>query len=173
VLCAVIGITVLPHFINFWQKSAFTTDIDADAGPGLGSRFNILFLFFVAVMFAISVSILLSYHLHLVSRNRTTLESFRPPIFYPSGEDKTAFDLGWLNNVEQVFGKRKILWLVPIRTCLGDGVSFPLRPGTRAATTYQTMEEGNPLYGSGEPHHANGSVSDYPFRGVVVDSGSK
>ena len=64
-------------------------------------RFHILFLFFVSAMFALSVTSLFSYHLYLVSKNRTTLEAFRTPIFRGgSGPDKLAFHLGVYNNFQ-------------------------------------------------------------------------
>jgi len=52
-------------------------------------------------MFALSVTSLFAYHLYLVSRNRTTLEAFRTPIFRGgSGPDKQAFHLGIYNNFQ-------------------------------------------------------------------------
>ncbi|CAG0913157.1 unnamed protein product [Notodromas monacha] len=187
VLCFVVGLTVLPHFIAFWERTGLSDPTSTEPSPGFGSRFNILFLFFVAVMFGISVSILLSYHMHLVSRNRTTLEAFRPPVL-SSGQDKHAFDLGCLRNVEQVFGPTKLMWFVPMKTCAGDGVVYPTRAGVRV-TTYASMEDGaqNPLHsdsygGSGDgvgrldssrydtAPLTNGAALDTGLNAVVIDS---
>ena len=91
-------------------------------------RFHILFLFFVAGMFCISVMSLFGYHLYLVSRNQTTLESFRAPIFRPNlVQDKRGFHLGTSSNIQEVFGDNKLLWFFPIPTYLGDGIVFPQR----------------------------------------------
>ena len=71
---------------------------------------------------------LFGYHLYLVSRNQTTLESFRAPIFRPNlVQDKKGFHLGTSNNIQEVFGDNKLLWIFPIPTCLGDGIVFPQR----------------------------------------------
>ena len=91
-------------------------------------RFHILFLFFVSGMFCISVMSLFGYHLYLVTRNQTTLESFRAPIFRPNlVQDKRGFHLGTMNNIQEVFGDNRILWFFPVQTCLGDGIVFPQR----------------------------------------------
>ncbi|XP_019533696.2 palmitoyltransferase ZDHHC15 isoform X2 [Aedes albopictus] len=90
-------------------------------------RFHILFLFFVSLMFAISLVSLFGYHCYLVLLNRTTLESFRTPIFRYGGPDKNGFSLGKLNNFQEVFGDDRKLWFVPVYTSVGDGVSYPVR----------------------------------------------
>ena len=91
-------------------------------------RFHILFLFFVSGMFCISVTSLFGYHLYLVTRNQTTLESFRAPIFRPNlVPDKRGFHLGTMNNVQEVFGDTRFLWFFPVNSGLGDGICFPQR----------------------------------------------
>ena len=91
-------------------------------------RFHILFLFFVSGMFCISVTSLFGYHLYLVTRNQTTLESFRAPIFRPNlVPDKRGFHLGTMNNVQEVFGDTRFLWFFPVNSALGDGICFPQR----------------------------------------------
>ena len=76
-------------------------------------RFHVLFLFFVAAMFCVSLASLFGYHVYLVSRNMTTLEAFRPPVFR-HGPDKKAFHLGRSSNFQEVFGDNKWLWLLPV-----------------------------------------------------------
>ncbi|KAL3192266.1 hypothetical protein MRX96_059237 [Rhipicephalus microplus] len=75
-------------------------------------------------MFAISLVSLFGYHCFLVMVNRSTLEAFRPPIFR-TGPDKHGFSLGHQANVAEVFGDNRRLWLLPVFTSLGDGVTFP------------------------------------------------
>ena len=79
-------------------------------------------------MFCISVTSLFGYHLYLVTRNQTTLESFRAPIFRPNlVPDKRGFHLGTMNNVQEVFGDTRFLWFFPVNSGLGDGICFPQR----------------------------------------------
>ncbi|XP_058065453.1 palmitoyltransferase ZDHHC15 isoform X2 [Anopheles bellator] len=93
----------------------------------IDGRFHILFLFFVSVMFAISLVSLFGYHCYLVLLNRTTLESFRTPIFRYGGPDKHGFSLGKMSNFQEVFGDDQRLWFIPVYTSMGDGIVYPIR----------------------------------------------
>ncbi|XP_018326991.1 palmitoyltransferase ZDHHC15B isoform X2 [Agrilus planipennis] len=115
IYCIYISLTSVQYFISFWQGNL----------QGMG-RFHILFLFFVALMFAVSLVSLFGYHVYLVSKNRTTLEAFRPPIFH-HGPDKNGFSLGTYNNFLAVFGENPKTWLIPIKTSMADGCTFPLK----------------------------------------------
>ncbi|KAI1731679.1 DHHC palmitoyltransferase domain-containing protein [Ditylenchus destructor] len=84
-LCVFVFFSILPYFIKFWKTNEFTSD-------GIG-RFHVLFLFFLSGMFGISLGCLFFYHLYLTCRNKSTLETFRPPIF-SYGVDKNAYNLG-------------------------------------------------------------------------------
>lgn len=112
-LCLFTAASSLHYFLLFWRNQ-LTND----------GRFHILFLFFVSIMFAISLVSLFGYHLYLVTLNRSTLESFRPPMF-SLGPDKNAYNLGRYQNWIQIFGKSKLKWFIPIYTSLGDGVIYP------------------------------------------------
>uniref|UniRef100_A0A4W2F934 Palmitoyltransferase n=1 Tax=Bos indicus x Bos taurus TaxID=30522 RepID=A0A4W2F934_BOBOX len=114
--CLFVATTVLQYFIKFWTNEL--TDTRA--------KFHVLFLFFVSTMFFISVLSLLSYHCWLVGKNRTTIESFRAPMF-SYGADGNGFSLGCSKNWRQVFGDEKKYWLLPVFSSQGDGCSFPTR----------------------------------------------
>ncbi|XP_060682065.1 palmitoyltransferase ZDHHC20-B-like isoform X1 [Hemiscyllium ocellatum] len=114
--CLFIAATVLQYFIKFW-----TGDL-----PDTHAKFHVLFLFFVAAMFFISLLSLFSYHCWLVSKNRSTIEAFRAPVFR-NGPDKNGFSLGFTKNLKQVYGDQGKYWLLPIFTSLGDGCSYPTR----------------------------------------------
>ncbi|KAL1131362.1 hypothetical protein AAG570_010979 [Ranatra chinensis] len=103
--CLFIVLTTLHYFILSWKHLQGEFE-----GSG---RLHIIFLFFVAVMFAISLVCLFCYHCYLVSHNRSTLETFRAPIFM-TGPDKNGFSLGKYNNFREVFGDQKSLWFLPI-----------------------------------------------------------
>ncbi|XP_034034368.1 palmitoyltransferase ZDHHC15B-like [Thalassophryne amazonica] len=117
--CAVICATVVQYFIKIWTS-------DKKQQPDMHTKFNILFLFFVAALFFISVLCLLSYHLWLVGKNRTTIEALRAPIFI-NGPDKNGFSLGFRRNVAEVFGDEVKYWMFPVFSSLGDGNSFVTR----------------------------------------------
>ncbi|TMS14353.1 Palmitoyltransferase ZDHHC2 [Larimichthys crocea] len=114
--CVVICATVIKYFIKFWTKQL----------PDTHAKFHILFLFFVAALFFISILSLLSYHLWLVGKNRTTIEAFRAPVF-TNGPDKSGFSLGFRRNVAEVFGSEAKYWIFPVFSSLGDGHSFVTR----------------------------------------------
>ncbi|XP_038604065.1 palmitoyltransferase ZDHHC15 [Tachyglossus aculeatus] len=138
--CLYIATTVFQYFIKYWTGEL----------PSVRSKFHILFLLFVACMFFVSLMILFGYHCWLVSRNRTTLESFSTPVFV-NGPDKNGFNLGLSRNLQQVFGEEKKLWLLPIASSPGDGHSFPLRA---------VCESRNPLLANGEHWGDNCSDED-------------
>uniref|UniRef100_A0A914VMJ4 Palmitoyltransferase n=1 Tax=Plectus sambesii TaxID=2011161 RepID=A0A914VMJ4_9BILA len=108
--------TDMPYFIAFWQ---------GDFASKQAGRFHILFMFFVTGMFAISVSCLFFYHLYLTSKNQSTIESFRAPVF-TYGPDKNGYNLGIRRNYREVFGSNRLLWFLPIFSATGDGIAFPV-----------------------------------------------
>ncbi|KAB0352465.1 hypothetical protein FD754_017322, partial [Muntiacus muntjak] len=112
--CLFIAATDLQYFIKFWTNGL----------PDTQAKFHIMFLFFAAAMFSVSLSSLFGYHCWLVSKNKSTLEAFRSPVFR-HGTDKNGFSLGFGKNMRQVFGDEKRYWLLPIFSSLGDGCSFP------------------------------------------------
>jgi len=75
-------------------------------------------------MFAVSLVSLFCYHCYLVSVNRSTLESFRHPIFR-TGPEKDGFSLGRRANFTEIFGEDKSKWILPVHSSQGDGISFP------------------------------------------------
>ncbi|XP_051698563.1 palmitoyltransferase ZDHHC2 isoform X2 [Oryctolagus cuniculus] len=112
--CLFIAATDLQYFVKFWTNGL----------PDTQAKFHIMFLFFAAAMFSVSLSSLFGYHCWLVSKNKSTLEAFRSPVFR-HGTDKNGFSLGFSKNMRQVFGDEKKYWLLPIFSSLGDGCSFP------------------------------------------------
>ncbi|XP_025406862.1 palmitoyltransferase ZDHHC20-like isoform X2 [Sipha flava] len=118
-MCIYVVATTAEYVIKFWDV---TSDVRISGGS---EKIHIIFLFFIASMFSISLFSLFAYHIYLVSKNRTTLESFRPPKF-SEGCDKNGFNLGCCRNIREVFGKEVILWPFPVDTSLGDGSSFPI-----------------------------------------------
>ncbi|XP_048388686.1 palmitoyltransferase ZDHHC20-B-like isoform X1 [Stegostoma tigrinum] len=126
--CLFIAATVLQYFIKFWTLCRRKSSVKCPKGdlPDTHAKFHVLFLFFVAAMFFISLLSLFSYHCWLVSKNRSTIEAFRAPVFR-NGPDKNGFSLGFTKNLKQVYGDQGKYWLLPIFTSLGDGCSYPTR----------------------------------------------
>ncbi|XP_067842170.1 palmitoyltransferase ZDHHC20-B-like isoform X3 [Heptranchias perlo] len=131
--CLFIAATVLQYFIKFW-----TGDL-----PDTHAKFHVLFLFFVAAMFFISLLSLFSYHCWLVSKNRSTIEAFRAPVFR-NGPDKNGFSLGITKNIKQVYGDQGKYWLLPIFTSQGDGCSYPTRLVNQDAEQPNTINHTEP-----------------------------
>lgn len=123
VLCLWIGFTSIPYFIKFWNGEL------AD----FQDKFHIVFLPFVAFMFSISVVGLLSFHIWLTFKNRSTIETSRYPAF-AHGPDKNAYNLGWRRNFIEVFGTNACLWFIPVQTSSGNGFSYPTNINLEMAT---------------------------------------
>ena len=79
---------------------------------------QVIFLGLVAAMFILGVLSLLCYHIYLLLNNKTTIESFRVPIFIHGTEEdaKRGFGIGWRNNFVQVFGTKRRFWILPVPT---------------------------------------------------------
>jgi len=134
--CVYVALTSLEYFILFWQ------DINNAKSPG--GRFHLLFLFFASVMFAISVSSLFFYHLFLTGKNRTTLESFRAPVF-ADGPQKEGFNLGCRRNFHEIFGQDLFRALIPVYTTRGDGVHYQVNSALLGSVPNSTADVIIPL----------------------------
>lgn len=116
IFCGYVASTSFEYFIEFWNEIK-------NFQPG---RFHLLFLFFVSTMFALSVFSLLAYHIYLIARNCTTLESFRSPVFQATGiPDPNGFNLKMSENFKQIFGSNLLTAILPIKTHQVDGITFP------------------------------------------------
>jgi len=102
-LCIYSAGSSFPFFLKFWKN---------DLGNSY-SKLHILFLFFVSIMFAVSLASLFFYHIYLTLKNRSTLESFRTPIFR-YGPDKKAYDLGKKRNWTEIFGDSMLMAFIPL-----------------------------------------------------------
>ncbi|XP_045118192.1 palmitoyltransferase ZDHHC20-B-like isoform X3 [Portunus trituberculatus] len=135
--CLFIAATTLQYFILFWKSPSSSSSSSSSSSFSssqnqltVDGKFHILFVFFVSIMFAISLVSLFGYHVFLVLKNRSTLESFRAPIFrlnHAWVQDKDGFSLGACNNFIEVFGEDRRKWFLPLATSLGDGVTYPQR----------------------------------------------
>nr|KAJ3423228.1 Palmitoyltransferase zdhhc2 [Polyrhizophydium stewartii] len=117
----------LVSLFRIW--SPLTGAVDVDAFMDLHG----LLLVFVAGTFSICMIIFASLHAYYVAINATTIEVmeggrlvhinrgiFRVP------PNINIYSLGMRRNLEQVFGRDRWLWLLPVPSTLGDGFTFPL-----------------------------------------------
>ncbi|XP_064454865.1 palmitoyltransferase ZDHHC15-like [Ornithodoros turicata] len=92
--------------------------VDVRREIGFWPDINITFLFLLSIFFGLAFWMLLFFHAYLICRNRTTLELM--------SSEANRYNLGICNNMAEVFGREKRLWLIPVYTTLGDGASFPV-----------------------------------------------
>lgn len=116
-------IVLLPHFINFFK--------DAEHHSSSSSNLATTFLAFILnVAFALSLLGFLILHTSLVMANTTTIE-----VYEKKKSSRWRYDMGRRKNFEQVFGTRKLYWLIPLyaeediaNMPMLHGLDFPTRP---------------------------------------------
>jgi len=156
-LCSFGSLSILPFFISFWDRERYS-----ETSFGM---LNTLFLFFVSGMFALSFGGLFFYHIYLTVKNKTTIETFRPPIF-SYGIDKEGYNLDVKRNWTLVFGTKPLLHPLPIYTSVGDGIRYIHRlishnsPGIDERVTYHLDER---------PFTLNGGAHDTSSKTILHD----
>ena len=60
---------------------------------------------------------------------------------FTSGPKKNVFNLGFLKNIQQVFGDNKKFWLIPIGSSPGDGHSSSMRSMNESQNPLLASEE--------------------------------
>eukprot|EP00246_Nothoceros_aenigmaticus_P007559 TRINITY_DN21462_c0_g1_i1.p1 TRINITY_DN21462_c0_g1~~TRINITY_DN21462_c0_g1_i1.p1 ORF type:complete len:313 (-),score=35.46 TRINITY_DN21462_c0_g1_i1:455-1393(-) len=120
---SLVTVALLPHFISFFS------DVEDEAGLP-GSLATTFLGFVLNLAFALSVLGFLIMHTSLVSGNTTTIEAYEK-----KASTRWRFDLGRKKNFEQVFGTRKLFWLIPgfaeedVRKMpVLHGLDYPIRP---------------------------------------------
>ncbi|WZY85390.1 hypothetical protein YC2023_031774 [Brassica napus] len=98
-------ISLFPAFLVFF------TDGDDEITVSLGSLAATFIAFILNIAFALSVLGFLIMHIMLVARNTTTIEAYEK---YTT--PNSPYDLGRKANFEQVFGRDKMYWFVPLYT---------------------------------------------------------
>lgn len=89
-----------------------------------GTTFHVTFLTVLSGAMAFGLVPFLYFHMTMVFANETTLEGMRGPMF---SNPSDSFDIGLENNFAEVFGRNRVLWLLPVFTSIGDGFRFPTR----------------------------------------------
>ncbi|CAN6879245.1 unnamed protein product [Brassica oleracea] len=101
----VVAVSLFPAFLVFF------TDGDDEITVSLGSLAATFVAFILNIAFALSVLGFLIMHIMLVARNTTTIKAYEK---YTT--PNSPYDLGRKANFEQVFGRDKMYWFVPLYT---------------------------------------------------------
>lgn len=131
---------MLGEYVKHISELIYVSSREEDSSCGKSCSLHVVFLFVVSALFFLFLSSLFWYHSYLILRNRSTLEQFRAPVFGGHGSaDARAYDLGMRKNVEQVFGANPIMWFLPLRSTLGDGMSYPRSESTSSAGHFESL----------------------------------
>uniref|UniRef100_A0A0D6R0X1 S-acyltransferase n=1 Tax=Araucaria cunninghamii TaxID=56994 RepID=A0A0D6R0X1_ARACU len=113
---------LLPQFISFFGKNGSSQISEIYAPTFLGFVLN--------VAFALSVLGFIIMHISLVASNTTTIEACERKT-----DSKVSYDLGRKKNFEQVFGKEKFYWFIPVYSYedanimhVVQGLEYPHKP---------------------------------------------
>ena len=87
----------------------------------------ICFLGFFAFTMIGGACVMLGVHIPIALKNATTFES---PGSMLCGEvdfhsEGFPYNIGWQDNLKQIFGNNYLLWFLPVPTYLGDGYAYP------------------------------------------------
>ncbi|KAG2297630.1 hypothetical protein Bca52824_044299 [Brassica carinata] len=115
-------VVLLPSFIKFFSQA-----IKHSSSPG--KLASLVLAFVLNLAFVLSLLCFVVMHLSLLSTNTTSVE-----VHEKNGDVRWKYDLGKKKNFEQVFGKKKAFWLLPLYskddlhsiTSL-QGLEFPTR----------------------------------------------
>ncbi|CAA7060106.1 unnamed protein product [Microthlaspi erraticum] len=100
-----VAVSLFPIFLVFF------TDGDEDITVSPGNLAATFVAFVLNIAFALSVLGFLIMHIMLVKRNTTTIEAYEKHT-----TPNWPFDLGRKKNFEQVFGRDKLYWFLPLYT---------------------------------------------------------
>uniref|UniRef100_A0A0N4ZI67 Palmitoyltransferase n=1 Tax=Parastrongyloides trichosuri TaxID=131310 RepID=A0A0N4ZI67_PARTI len=119
ILCSFVALSNLDTMITFIKG------VSSNSGhfKSVGTSFQLVFLEFISVMFGISLSCLFFFHLYLISKNRSTLETYKAPAF-SFGVDKNAYNISLKHNFIEVFGRNPLLWFMPVFSSHGNGIVY-------------------------------------------------
>jgi len=65
-------------------------------------------------------------------------------MFENNHSDPEGWSLGKLDNIREVMGPNAWLWFVPVKTALGDGITFPTRIPLTECSTFHSIGQSLP-----------------------------
>jgi hypothetical protein len=108
----------------------FEGSLDVTRRGSLGASTIRLMAMMVDVSLGVALIFFASFHLSMAARNETTIES--------CGMADPRYDMGSEANLEQVFGRSKWLWWLPVYGDgpVGDGIHWPERDGMATESSH-------------------------------------
>lgn len=125
------------------------------------NRFLLIYGLTLSCIMGSMLSVFLALHTWLMLKATTTIEYCEKRTHFKEGKT-ISYDRGALDNIKQVLGENVLLWFLPVSTCFGDGLSFPLS-GLGFART--SAEETTPLLGRAARSLLRDDVEHSPQRG--------
>ncbi|CAN8248198.1 unnamed protein product [Cochlearia groenlandica] len=95
-------VVLLPSFIKFFRQV-----VDHSSSPG--NLASLVLAFVLNLAFVLSLLCFVVMHLSLLLSNTTSVE-----VHEKNGQVRWKYDLGKKKNFQQVFGKKKAFWLIPL-----------------------------------------------------------
>jgi len=125
VLCLFIVFSSIPIWMDITFKNLDTIDLQR------------VIIGFIAIAFGLGLLCFCYSHIHLTLGNMTTIEYYekaRMPGW------RNTYDVGQQRNFQQVFGYNPWMWLMPVRTSVGNGLVYP-RNDTTGGTDVENPSE--------------------------------
>jgi len=112
---------IATHIITWTMMESVKTSMGAET-----PFFTMFFLLFgqtLGSFLALLVTLFFSFHIWLMLKSMSTIE-FCEKSMKRSAYDASSYDRGLLGNVKAVLGEDPLLWLLPVSTPVGDGLSY-------------------------------------------------
>ncbi|OCT81295.1 palmitoyltransferase ZDHHC20-A-like [Xenopus laevis] len=116
-------LSIMTSAMSFYCLKLFWTN----RLPETDSKAPITYQAWISTVLSLIFFPFLYSHLVLASNNITAMSDGDEDDDdkHKAGKHSKMYDLGFSKNIRQVFGDKKIYWLFPIFSSLGDGFSFP------------------------------------------------
>jgi len=97
----------------------------------------VIITFILCAVFAFGLALFAGTHYFYTLRNVTTIEVLEKGM---RGRDN-PYDLGPESNFRQVFGVNPLLWFLPVKNNIGDGLWFPKKQSNESKSLLRTGDE--------------------------------
>jgi hypothetical protein len=117
--------------------------------------FFCLFATTLASFLGLLVTAFFAFHIWLMTKSMTTID-FCEKALKKTSYENNIYDLGLWGNIKAVLGPNPILFLLPVSTPVGDGLTYMLSPvdeNSRLTTDF-TQQEKSRKKGNGIVHRA-------------------